>query len=121
MSRTVMVVDDSSSVRTLVRGALEQAGFDVLEAADGEEAIDLLDGRTLGLVVCDLAMPRMDGLSFLRYLRMHPRYRFTPLVVLSTETRQLVRDSARQQGAQAFVNKPCTPSQLVSAVQRLCH
>jgi len=120
MARTVMVVDDSSGVRTLLRGALERAGFDVVEACDGEEAIEMLDGRALGIVVCDLAMPRMDGLSFLRYLRLHPRYRFTPLVVLSTETRQQVRDDARKQGAQAFLNKPCTPTQLVNAVQRLC-
>lgn len=120
MARTVMVVDDSSSVRTLVRGALERAGYEVVEAVDGEAAIELLDGRSLGVVVCDLAMPNVDGLSFLRYLRMHPRYRFTPLVVLSTETRQQVRDNARASGAQAFINKPCTPGQLVSAVQRLC-
>jgi len=120
MSRTVMVVDDSPTVRALLRNALERAGYDVLEAEDGEDAIEMLDGRTLGLVVCDLAMPRVDGLSFLRYLRMHPRYRFTPLVVLSTETRPQVRDTARASGAQAFINKPCTPGQLVSAVQRLC-
>ena len=120
MARTVMVVDDSSGVRTLLRGALEHAGFDVLEAGDGDAAIDMLDGRLVSLVVCDLAMPRVDGLSFLRYLRQHPRYRFTPLVVLSTETRPQVRDTARASGAQAFINKPCTPAQLVSAVQRLC-
>ncbi len=115
-----MVIDDSSAVRALVRGALERSGYDVVEAPDGEDAIELLDGRTLGAVVCDLAMPRVDGLSFLRYLRMHPRYRFTPLVVLTTETRPEMRERARKAGAQAFINKPCTPAQLVSAVQRLC-
>lgn len=120
MSRTVLVVDDSTGVRMLVRGALEHAGYEVLEACDGEDALEFLDGRPLGLVVCDLAMPRMDGFSFMRYLRLHPRYRYTPLVVLSTETRQPQRDEARKQGAQAFINKPCTPSQLVGAVQRLC-
>jgi two-component system, chemotaxis family, chemotaxis protein CheY len=120
MPRTVMVVDDSPGVRTLLRGALERAGFSVLEAGDGEAAMEFLDGRPLGLVVCDLAMPRMDGMSFMRYLRLHPRYRYTPLVVLSTETRRPMRDEARKQGAQAFINKPCTPAQLVGAVQRLC-
>ncbi len=120
MPRTVMVVDDSASVRTLMRGALEHAGYEVLEAEDGEQAIELLDGRPMGLVVADLAMPRVDGLSLLRYVRVHPRYKFVPLVVLSTESRAEVRERARQQGAQAFIAKPCTPSQLVSAVQRLC-
>jgi two-component system, chemotaxis family, chemotaxis protein CheY len=119
MSRTVLVVDDSSGVRTLLRGALEHAGYDVLEAEDGEAAIALLDGRPLGVVVCDLAMPNVDGLAFLRYLRMHPRYRFTPLMVLSTESRPEMRERARAGGAQAFINKPFTPGQLVAAVQRL--
>jgi two-component system, chemotaxis family, chemotaxis protein CheY len=113
-------VDDSTSVRTLVRGALERAGYDVLEACDGEDALAQLDGRALGLIVCDLAMPRMDGLAFLRWLRNHPRYRYTPTVVLSTESRDAVREQTRHEGAQAFVQKPFTPSQLVSAVQRLC-
>lgn len=121
MSHTVMVVDDSASVRTIMRMALERAGFDVVEADDGEAAFEFLDGRPLGVVVCDLAMPRVDGFSFMRYLRQHPRYRFTPLVVLSTDARKESRDRARQQGAQVFVHKPCRPAELVSVVQRLCH
>jgi two-component system chemotaxis response regulator CheY len=121
MATHVMIVDDSAGVRTLWRMALERAGYEVVEASDGEVAIEFLDGRTLGAIVCDLAMPRIDGMSFLRYLRQHPRYKFTPLVVVTTETRAHVRDAARAAGAQAFVNKPCRPSQLVSAVQRLCH
>jgi len=120
MSRNVLVVDDSASVRTLVRGALERAGYDVTEACDGEDARQRLDGMPVGLIVCDLAMPRMDGLAFLQWVRTHPRYRFTPTVVLSTETRESVRDQIRAEGAQAFVQKPFTPSQLLSAVQRLC-
>ena len=121
MSHTVLVVDDSPSVRTIMRMALERAGFDVVEAADGECAFDVLDGRALGAVVCDLAMPRVDGFSFMRYLRQHPRYRFTPLVVLSNDARNESRDRAREQGAQAYVHKPCRPADLVAVVQRLCH
>jgi two-component system, chemotaxis family, chemotaxis protein CheY len=121
MAATVLVVDDSPSVRQLTRMMLEQAGFAVLEACDGEDAYELLDGRPLGLILCDLAMPRMDGLSFLRLLRHHPRYRSTPLVVLSTETRLDQRTAARVAGAQAFIPKPVRPADLVSTVQRLCH
>ena len=120
MAASVLVIDDSASVRQLTRMMLERAGYQVLEACDGEDAYEMLDGRPLGLILCDLAMPRMDGLSFLRWLRQHPRYKFTPLLLLTTETRQTVKDAARAQGAQGFLGKPCTPTQLVTAVQRLC-
>jgi two-component system chemotaxis response regulator CheY len=120
MAQNILLIDDSPSVRTLMRGALEREAYQVFEATDGEDALEKLDGRPLGMIVCDLSMPRMDGLSFLRYLRQHPRYKFTPLMVLSTETRPEVRQAARTQGAQAFLTKPCTPTQLVTAVQRLC-
>ena len=92
----------------------------LVDAGDGEEAMDKLDGQPFGLIVSDLAMPRMDGLSFLRWLRVHPRYKFTPLLILTTETRKKVKESARQMGAQGILAKPCTPTQLVTAVQRLC-
>ena len=118
---TVLVVDDSPSVRELLRLALERAGYAVCEATDGEDAYEKLDGRALGMVVCDLSMPRMDGLSFLRLLRHHPRYRFTPVLVLSTETRPERRAAAKAAGAQAYINKPCRPSDLVGVVERLCH
>jgi two-component system, chemotaxis family, chemotaxis protein CheY len=120
MPATVLVIDDSPTVRRLFREALERAGYSVSEASDGEDAYEQLDGRPLGLVLCDLAMPRMDGMSFLRLLRNHPRYRFTPLVVLSTETRRERLDAIRAAGAQAFIPKPCRPSDLVDTVQRLC-
>ena len=117
---TVLVIDDSPSVRTIARAALERAGYSVLEACDGSDAMERLDGRSISVIVCDLTMPRLDGLGFLRYLRNHPRYRFTPLVVLSTETRDDMRTQARTAGAQAFITKPCAPATLVSAVERLC-
>lgn len=120
MALPVLLIDDSPSVRTLMRSALEREKFSVVEASDGEDAMDKLDGQTFGLIVSDLSMPRMDGLSFLRWLRLHPRYKFTPLLVLTTETREKVKQSARQMGAQGFLAKPCTPTQLVTAVQRLC-
>ena len=79
MAAPVLVIDDSASVRQLTRMMLERAGYSVIEATDGEDAYEKLDGRPLGMILCDLAMPRMDGLSFLRLLRHHPRYRSTPL------------------------------------------
>jgi two-component system chemotaxis response regulator CheY len=120
MASTILLIDDSASVRVLMRGVFERAGYAVAEATDGEEALALLDGRPIGAIVCDLSMPRMDGLSFLRMLRANPRYKFTPLVVLSTETRPDVREATRLSGAQAFITKPCAPAALVDTVQRLC-
>jgi len=121
MAQPIMLVDYSASVRTMMRGALEREKYEVVEAVDGEDAMEKLDGRSLGMIICDLSMPRMDGLSFLRLLRHHPRYRFTPLVLLSTETRPERKAAAKAAGAQAFIPKPCRPSELVDVVQRLCH
>lgn len=120
MSKTILLIDDSPSIRTLMRDALQRKGFDVLEAIDGQAALAQLDGRPIGVVVCDLWMPHLDGLGFLAQLRAHARYKFTPLAILSTESRPEVKAAAKKAGAQAFLNKPCTPSDLVDVVQRLC-
>ncbi len=120
MTKTVMLVDDSPSIRALYSARLQGAGYQVVLAHDGEEAIALLDGRPLGLIVSDLAMPRLDGMGFLRHLRAHPRYRSTPLVLVATENRIPVKEAARRQGAQAFLTKPVTPADLLAAVERLC-
>jgi len=120
MPRTVMLIDDARSIRMLMRSALEQKGYAVLEAEDGEAALELLDGRALDAIVCDLNMPRMDGLSFLRYLRNHPSYRRVPVAVLTTETRPEMKAAVRTGGANAFINKPCPPGVFVDVVNRLC-
>lgn len=120
MGRNVLVIDDSSSVRTLMALALSRSGYTVQEAQDGEAAIDLLDGRDIDVIVCDLNMPRMDGLSFLRWLRVHPRYKRVPVAVLTTETRPEMKMAVRTGGANAFIKKPCQPGAFVDAVNRLC-
>ncbi|MBL8305312.1 MAG: response regulator [Rubrivivax sp.] len=121
MSRAVMVIDDCPVVRTVLRIALEDGGFHVAEAADGEDALEQLDGRPFAALVCDLSMPRVDGLSLLRWLRHHPRYRQTPVVVITLDQRPETRERARSLGAQAFMQKPCSPQALMSTLQRLCH
>ena len=120
MARNILVIDDSAAIRALMRLVLEQAGHQVFEAHDGEDAYEMLDGRPLDLILCDLAMPRMDGMSFLRLLRHHPRYRSTPLALVTTETRPERRAEARSAGAQAYLAKPVRPALLLEAVQRLC-
>lgn len=119
--RQVLVVDDSQSVRALLAMTLSRNGFEVTEAEDGEAALGVLDGRPLDVVVCDLNMPRLDGMGFLRVLRNDPRYRRVPVLVLTTETRAERKLALRTGGAQGYLKKPCHPGDLLDAVNRLCH
>jgi two-component system chemotaxis response regulator CheY len=120
MSKTILLVDDSPIIRSVMRTALERDGFTVLEASDGVDALRQLGTNSVNAIVSDLAMPRMDGVTFLKSVREIARYKFTPLIVMSTENRGDVKDSLRQLGAQAFIAKPCPPSQLIDALRRLC-
>jgi len=118
-TKTVLLVDDSPTVRQVMRLALERAGYGVMEAGDGEHALQQLDGRRVSAIVCDLAMPKLDGMSFLKQMRALQHYRFTPVVMLTTESRAERKQDAKQLGAQAWATKPCPPSQLVDIVNRL--
>jgi two-component system chemotaxis response regulator CheY len=120
VKRTALIVDDARAIRLLIRAVLEERGFEALEAEDGTAAIELLDGRPCDLILCDLSMPRMGGLGFLRWLRNHPRYRALPVAIVTTETRPDVKDSVRTAGANAYLAKPFTRESLLSVVSRLC-
>ncbi len=117
---TVLVVDDSPIIRELLKLALHDAGFAVDEAEDGQAAIDSLRRRQPQLIVCDLSMPRVDGLAVLDHLRSSPATARIPVLVLTVETQPEARDGARTHGASAFMNKPCRAADLVDAVIRLC-
>ena len=117
---TVLVVDDSPIIRELLKLALHDAGFAVDEAEDGQAAIDSLRRRQPQLIVCDLSMPRVDGLAVLDHLRSSPATARIPVLVLTVETQPEARDGARTHGASAFMNKPCRAPDLVDAVIRLC-
>ena len=119
MSKTVMLVDDSSTVRQVMRFAFEHAGYNVVEASNGEEALGTLDGRKVSAIVCDIDMPKLDGLSFLKAMRAKRDYRFTPVVMLTTESRAQRKQQAKDSGATAWATKPCPPSELVSLIERL--
>jgi two-component system, chemotaxis family, chemotaxis protein CheY len=120
MSKSIMVVDDSGSFRTVVKLALQKAGYEVVEAVDGKDASDKLDGRKLNLIVCDVNMPNMDGLSFLKHVKTTAAYKFTPVIMLTTESQEAKKAEGRAAGARAWITKPFQPSQLVDAVNRLC-
>lgn len=120
MSKLILVVDDSSSLRAVVRLALRGAGYDVLEAGDGVQALETLDkaGR-VNLIVSDVNMPQMDGITFVQKLKAHPRHRFTPVMMLTTEDQDHMIERGRAAGAKAWLVKPFQPPQLLAAVGRL--
>jgi two-component system chemotaxis response regulator CheY len=119
MSKTIMVVDDSSSFRTVVKLALQKAGYAVVEAMDGQDAVDKLGSNRPNLIVCDVNMPRMDGLSFARHVKGSP-HKFTPIIMLTTESQDAKKAEGKAAGVRAWITKPFQPSQLVDAVTRLC-
>lgn len=120
MSKTILVVDDSSSFRTVVKLALQKGGYSVIEAGDGRDACAKLTGQKINLIVCDVNMPNMDGLSFLRHVKTQAAYKFTPVIMLTTESQEAKKAEGRAAGARAWITKPFQPSQLVDAVNRLC-
>ena len=120
MKKTILVVDDSSSLRALVKLSLGRAGFDVLEAADGRQALTQLEqAPKVHLVVSDVNMPSMDGITFLQEVKKHPRHRFTPVIMLTTEDSGSRMAQAKAAGAKAWLLKPFKPPMLLDAVSRV--
>lgn len=119
MAKTIMIVDDSVSLRQVVRIALRGAGFDVMEAGDGQEALEQLDGKKIHLVISDVNMPRMDGIAFVKAIKQIPAYRFTPVLMLTTESGAESKSKGQAAGAKAWMLKPFQPAQIVSVVSRL--
>ena len=120
MAKTVMVIDDSGSFRIVVKLALQKAGYAVVEASDGQDAVEKLDNAKPNLIVCDINMPRMNGLDFARYMKASAAHRFTPLIMLTTESQESKKQEGKAAGVRAWITKPFQPSQLVDAIARLC-
>ena len=119
-NKTVMIVDDSGSFRTVVKLALQKAGYGVVEAIDGRDAVGKLGAQKVNLIVCDVNMPNMDGLSFLKQVKTQAAYKFVPVIMLTTESQEAKKAEGRAAGAKAWITKPFQPSQLVDAVNKLC-
>lgn len=117
--KLIMIIDDSRSLREVVRIALASAGYEVVEAADGREALERLGDRRFHLIICDVNMPVMDGISFVRHVKQLPRHRFVPIIMLTTETRENRKWEGQQAGAKAWVVKPFRPEQMLQAVAKL--
>lgn len=119
MSKTIMVVDDSSSIRQVVSITLKSAGYEVIEACDGKDALAKLTGQKVHLIVSDVNMPNMDGISLVKEVKQHPQYKFTPIMMLTTESGAAKKEEGKQAGARAWLVKPFQPPALLSAVAKL--
>lgn len=120
MAKTILIVDDSSSMRQVVGITLKAAGYDVIEGRDGKDALNQLTGQKVHLIISDVNMPNMDGISFVIAVKKMPAYKFTPIIMLTTETEDARKNEGRAAGAKAWVVKPFRPEQLLDAVQKLC-
>ena len=119
MAKTIMVVDDSASLRQVVSIALKGAGYDVIEACDGRDALTKLDGKKIHLIICDVNMPNLDGLAFVKAAKQLPAYKFTPVIMLTTEAGEGKKAEGQAAGAKAWVVKPFQPAQMLAAVAKL--
>jgi two-component system, chemotaxis family, chemotaxis protein CheY len=119
MAKTIMIIDDSTSLRQVVSITLTEAGYQVQEACDGKDAVSKLKGQKIHLMICDVNMPNMDGITFLKTVRTMPDYRFTPIIMLTTEAGEDKKKEGQAAGARAWMIKPFKPDQLLGAVAKL--
>lgn len=119
MSKTIMTVDDSASVRQMVSYTLKEAGYNVVEACDGVDALSKIDSETFNLVITDLNMPRMDGITLIKELRTKPKIKFTPILMLTTESQMDKKLEGKSAGATGWIVKPFKPEQLVAVVKKV--
>ena len=115
----ILTVDDSAAMRQMVEVTLTSAGYAVEKASDGREALALAQAQSFDLVITHVNMPNMDGISFVRGLRELPAYRFTPVLVLTTERSDELKNEGRQAGATGWIMKPFNPERLIATVAKV--
>jgi len=120
MGKTALVVDDSIAMRALLGVALRTAGYTVVEARDGKDALDKLVAGPVDLIVSDCIMPVMDGLSFVREVKRRPELRGIPVIMLTTESQGEQIQEGRALGVRAWIVKPFRPEKFIEAVRRIC-
>lgn len=119
MSKKIMTVDDSSSIRQLVSFTLKQHGYEVVEAVNGAEALKKLKQEKIDMLITDINMPEIDGISLIKMVRDDPSYRFIPIIILTTGSQTGKKEAAKAAGATGWIIKPFRPDQLVSAIKKV--
>ena len=118
MSKTIMTVDDSRSVRQMVAFTLQQAGYTVVEAVDGRDALAKLSAQ-VNLVITDLNMPNMGGIELIKAIRADASYKFMPIIMLTTESQMDKKQEGKAAGATGWIVKPFNPEQLVAVIKKV--
>ena len=119
MAKTILIVDDSASLRQVVAIALKGGGYDVIEAFDGVDGLRKLNGQKIHLIISDVNMPNMDGITFVKAVKQNAAYKFTPIIMLTTESQEGKKMEGQAAGAKAWVVKPFKPEQMLAAVSKL--
>jgi two-component system, chemotaxis family, chemotaxis protein CheY len=119
MSKTILSVDDSASIRQLITFTLQKEGYAVVEAVDGRDALGKVKASAVDMVLTDLNMPNMDGIELIRELRSKPEFKFIPIVMLTTESATGKKEAGRNAGATGWIVKPFKPEQLIAVIKRL--
>jgi len=116
---SILAVDDSASMRQMVSFTLKGAGYNVIEAADGQEAFDKAKGQAIDLVLTDQNMPRMDGITLVKNLRALPSYARTPMLILTTESSDEMKVKGKAAGATGWLVKPFDPNKLLEVIKKV--
>jgi two-component system chemotaxis response regulator CheY len=121
VSRRVLAVDDSATVRSSLKLVLQEAGCDLVLAADGEEALNMIkrSKEKFHLIITDLNMPKMNGIELIKAVRSLPDYRFVPILMLTTESQADKKLEGKKAGATGWIVKPFTPEQLIGVIQKV--
>lgn len=119
MNKTILTVDDSTSVRQMVSFTLREAGYDVIEACDGKDALNKINSKNVNLIITDLNMPNMDGIELIKKVRGMPALKFVPIVMLTTESQTEKKMEGKQAGATGWIVKPFKQDQLLAVVKKV--
>ena len=119
MSKKALTVDDSKTMREMVAFTLKGAGYDIIEAEDGKHALSVLGNTAVDVIVTDLNMPNMNGIELIRELRANPTYKYTPILMLTTEADDTKKSEGKAAGATGWIVKPFNPEKLIKVVEKV--
>jgi two-component system chemotaxis response regulator CheY len=119
MGKTILIVDDSKTMRQMVGLTLRQAGFEVIEGANGQEGLQHIEHQPVALVISDVNMPIMDGIAMVKAIRHLPAHRMTPILMLTTETEENKKQAACAAGATGWLKKPFNPNSLLTVIAKV--
>jgi two-component system chemotaxis response regulator CheY len=119
MGKLILTADDSASMRQMVSFTLKGAGYDVLEAVDGKDGLEKAKAKDVDMVITDLNMPHMDGIQMIREIRALPKYKFIPIILLTTESQDEKKMQGKAAGATGWIVKPFKPEQLLAVIKKV--